>query len=157
MLAVWKPDEAGIFVSLSTKKDLGNRITIALFCADSTNALRFAHQPTANVVARQDFDAGLVTSGPVTNLVAPLVALVMLTFPRTRITTRCAWLSTSLITFAVNAAIFTRLGTWGARHAATLFTAVRTNQHTFALLFAALVNSTHSTLTTMTRTLVTAI
>ena len=157
MLAVWQPDEAGIFVILSTKKDLGNRITIVLFCAESTNAIRFAHQPTANVVARQDFDAGLVTSGPVTNLVALLVALVMLTLPRTGITTRNTWLSATVITCAVDAAIFTRLGTWWAWHAATLFTAMRTNQHTFALLCAALVNSTHSTLTTMTRTLVTAI
>lgn len=157
MLAVWQPDEAGVFVFLSTKEDLGNRITIVLFCADSTNALRFAHQPTANVIAVHDFDAGLVTSGPVTNLVALLVALVMHTFPRTWITTRSAWLSTSLITLAVGATIFTRLGTWRAWHAAPFSTAMRTKQHTFTFLCAALVNSTHSTLTTMPRALVTAI
>ena len=127
ILAIWQPDEDGIFVFLSTKEDLGNRITTALFCADSTNAICFAHQPTANMVAWQDFDARLVTSGPVTNLVALLVALVMLTFPRTRMATRSAWLSASLITSAVDAAIFTRLGTWRAWHAATLFTAMRTN------------------------------
>jgi len=154
MIAVWQPDEAGIFVLLSTKEDLGNRITIVLFCADSTNALRFAHQTTANVVARQDFFAELVTSGPVTNLVALLVAFVMLTFPRTRITARNAWLSTSLITSTVDATIFTRLGTWGTWHAATLCTAVRANQNTFTFRCAALVDPTHSTLTTMTRALV---
>lgn len=156
MLAVWQPDKAGILVILSTKEDLSNRITIVVFRADSTDAVLFAHQTTANVIAWQNFEAGLVTSGPVTNLVTPLVALVMLTFPRTLMATRNAWLSTSFITFAVDATIFTRLGTWRTRHAATLFTAMRTNQHTFTLLFAAPVNSTHSTLTTMPRALVTA-
>lgn len=81
MLAVWQPDKAGILVILSTKEDLSNRITIVVFRADSTDALVFAHQTTANVVAWQDFDAGLVTSGPVTNLVTLLIAVVMLTFP----------------------------------------------------------------------------
>jgi len=51
MPAVWQPDKASIFFFLSTKEDLGNRITIVLFCAYSTNAFSFALQTTANVVA----------------------------------------------------------------------------------------------------------
>ena len=106
-------------------------------------------------MAWQNFVAGLVTSWPVTHLMTPLVTLVMATFPRTLMTARHARFSARLITIAVHASIFALLETWRTRHIASLFTDVRTNQHPFTVLFTAFVNSTHSTLATISRALVT--
>lgn len=155
MSAVWKLDEPRVFFILSTEAKLRNWNASVICHAHSTNAFPFAHQTTANMVAGQNFLAGLIASGSVTNLVASFRALIMLTFPRTRLTTWHALLTALFVAFAVYTAVFTIVGTRWAWRGTGLFANVGTNQHSATPQFTTLVQSTISTLATPPRALVT--
>lgn len=155
MLAVWKLDKPGAFILLRTKKDICYRVVVVIFHALGTNALLFTHQTTAIVVACQSFVARLVADRPVTQLTTFLAALVMETLPGTLFTARNAQISTPFLANAMHAMVFTLLVAWMTRHSAELCTDMRANQRTTAPQLAASVNSTHATLSTSTRALVT--
>ena len=154
MSAIWKLDEPRVFFILSTKAKLRNW-NASVCHAHSTNAFLFAHQTTANMVAGQNFLAGLIASGSVTYLVASFEALIMLTFPRTRFTTWHTLLTALFVAFTVDTAVFTIAGTRWAWRGTGLFTHMRTNQHGPAPRVTSLVQSTISTLAAPPRARVT--
>ena len=66
------------------------------------------------MIARENFFAGSVTSRPATHLIAHLEALVMSTFPRTRLSTWYTRLIALLPANAVYTTVLTYSGTWRA-------------------------------------------
>ena len=77
------------------------------------------------------------------------------TLPGTLFTARNAQISTPFVATVMHAIVFTLLVAWRTRHSAVFCTDMRANQRTTAPELAAFVNSTHATLSTSTRALVT--